>query len=189
MLRQACSALSALERLCPGLSLAVNLSPIQLRAGGTARLIADALEEWSIDPGRLCLEITESVLMSEEQSLDQAVQAIRALGVSVAIDDFGTGYSSLAYLRRLPVDVLKIDRAFVHDCEDPTGRAMLDIIGAIAQRLELRTIAEGVETAAAGLDSVQGYLFSEPVPLAELAEVIARLDAGRAVPRAATLPS
>lgn len=134
--------------------------------------------------------------MSEEQSLDQAVQAIRALGVSVAIDDFGTGYSSLAYLRRLPVDVLKIDRAFVHDCEDPTGRAMLDIIGAIAQRLELRTIAEGVETveqlaavAAAGLDSVQGYLFSEPVPLAELAEVIARLDAGRAVPRAATLPS
>ena len=150
---------------------------------------------WS-DPGRLCLEITESVLMSEEQSLDQAVQAIRALGVSVAIDDFGTGYSSLAYLRRLPVDVLKIDRAFVHDCEDPTGRAMLDIIGAIAQRLELRTIAEGVETveqlaavAAAGLDSVQGYLFSEPVPLAELAEVIARLDAGRAVPRAATLPS
>ena len=196
VLRQACSALSALENLCPGLSLAVNLSPIQLQAGGTARLIADALEEWSIDPGRLCLEITESVLMSEEQSLDQAVQAIRALGVSVAIDDFGTGYSSLAYLRRLPVDVLKIDRAFVHDCEDPTGRAMLDIIGAIAQRLELRTIAEGVETveqlaavAAAGLDSVQGYLFSEPVPLAELAEVIARLDAGRAVPRAATLPS
>ena len=196
VLHLACSALSALEGIAPELKVAVNVSPIQLQAGDTAQLVAGALEEWSLGPGRLCVEMTESVLMSNERSIVQEIRNLRSLGVSVAIDDFGTGYSSLAYLRRLPVDVLKIDRAFVQDCSDPTGMAMLDIIGTIARELGLRTVAEGVETAeqwnavrSVGFDAVQGYLISRPVPLVELAGVVARLGAGEPAPPARSLRS
>jgi len=90
--------------------------------------VAAALDAAQLAPESLCIEITEAVLMSQDLALTDELDAIRALGVSIAIDDFGTGYSSLAYLRRLPVDILKIDRAFIEDLDHPSGRAILAAI-------------------------------------------------------------
>lgn len=156
--------------------IAVNLSARQFEQRGLLASVAQALEESGLPQDALELEITESVIMAQGDSVIAALNALKSLGVRLAVDDFGTGYSSLAYLRNFPVDVLKIDRAFVRGlgCEEVDAaivRAVIDLAHAIG----LEVVAEGVETedqreilAHLGCDLLQGYLISKPVPSAEI---------------------
>jgi diguanylate cyclase (GGDEF)-like protein len=175
VLREACRRAVAWERdlaIGSGLIVSVNLSPRQFFGADLAAEIASILAETGLPPSRLELEVTESVAMDRAEVGLGALQAIRDVGVRIALDDFGTGYSSLAYLRDLPLDTLKIDRAFV----DALGAASTDasIVSAIvglAHGLGIEVVAEGIETPeqlavvrALGCDRGQGYLFSAPVP-------------------------
>ena len=182
VLIRACCAVRDLDAVAPGLKVAVNVSPLQLRSGQMSTTVAAALDAAGLEPSRLCLEITEAQMMSPDTSILDELAGLRRLGVTIAIDDFGTGYSSLAYLRRLPVDTLKVDRAFIEDLGDEGGRAVLGLIGTVAQQLGLNTVAEGVETLeqwdavrGAGIGTVQGYYVSRPQPLDDVREVLARL--------------
>ena len=145
-----------------------------------------------LDPRRLRLEITESIAMSDPAATIATLAALRALGVRVAIDDFGTGYSSLAYLQRLPVDALKIDRGFVRALDtDPASLMICRSVTLLAHALGLHVTAEGIETAGQaarlrelGCDQGQGYYFAHPVPAEELT---ARLLGAGDAPRSRTL--
>jgi len=154
------------------LHLSVNLSPRQFQAQDLTTVVKRALDSCRGDPARLELEITEGVLVRHAPGTVEALESLDQLGVRMAIDDFGTGYSSLSYLRRLPIDILKIDRAFVRDIpHDPDDSAITSAIIALAQSLKLEMIAEGVENEAQrdflraqGCRVMQGYLFSRPQP-------------------------
>jgi len=149
--------------------------------------VVAALERSGADPGRLDLELTESSLVTDVDKVSEKMEALKALGVGFSLDDFGTGYSSLAYLKRLPLDQLKIDRSFVRDIlVDPNDAAIARMIIVLADNLGLRVIAEGVECeeqrdflARNGCSSYQGYLFSAPQPIDALE---AFLDARRSRP-------
>jgi diguanylate cyclase (GGDEF)-like protein len=157
----------------PAVRIAVNVSPLQL---SHRDFIAEIRQSIGIDAqaaSGLELEITEGVLMEDVKHNIASLQAIRAMGVSIAIDDFGTGFSSLAYLSKLPVDTLKIDRSFVIDMTAaPEGLALVSTIITLAHALKLKVVAEGVETEEQSrllrllsCDEMQGYLFSKPVPV------------------------
>jgi EAL domain-containing protein (putative c-di-GMP-specific phosphodiesterase class I) len=180
VLGQACAQMAAWRRsLGPGaegLHVAVNLSARQLSDPELVKTVAAALEGSGLDPSGLYLEITESVLMDDAEAARGTLEALRGLGVRLAVDDFGTGYSSLAYLRRFPVNVLKIDRSFVAgigtDVDDETIVAL--VVG-LAHSLKLEVVAEGVETKeqleclrSLGCDVVQGYLLARPLPPEEV---------------------
>jgi diguanylate cyclase (GGDEF)-like protein len=155
----------------PDVRIAVNVSPLQLRHGEFVAQIARAIAVDAQAPAGLELEITESLIMADIEHTRSSLQAIRALGVSMAIDDFGTGFSSLSYLARLPVDTLKVDRAFVQALSP--GAPELALVSAIinlAHALQLKVVAEGVETEEQlrllrllDCDEAQGYLFSKPL--------------------------
>ncbi|MBS1131801.1 MAG: diguanylate cyclase/phosphodiesterase with sensor(s), partial [Proteobacteria bacterium] len=153
------------------LSVAVNLSARQLREPGLPGLVADALAVSGLPPECLELEITESMIMGDMEHNIRVLKSIKELGVRIAVDDFGTGYSSLAYLQRLPIDTLKIDRSFVSGC-NRGGKAMAipHAIIFLGKTLDLHIVAEGVETeeerailAVCGCNEFQGYLFSRPL--------------------------
>ena len=154
------------------LQLAVNLSPRQVLSGALLETVRRVLKYIPDKTGWLELEITEGLLVQQSQALMETFDTLRALGVKLAVDDFGTGYSSLAYLRRLPIDSLKIDRSFVRDVPgDADDSAITTTIIAMARSLRLEVIAEGVENAAQrdflsahGCQRMQGYLFARPVP-------------------------
>ncbi|HXU43110.1 MAG TPA: PAS domain S-box protein [Burkholderiales bacterium] len=154
-----------------GLQVAVNLSPRQFNDPHLPRIVAAALKESGLPPRLLELEITESLAMRETDTTLATLKKLKQLGVSIAIDDFGTGYSSLAYLKRFPVDKLKIDRTFVAELpKDREQCAIVSAIVALAHALNVRVIAEGVETKAqreflarCGCDFVQGYLVGKPL--------------------------
>ena len=153
------------------LLLSVNLSAQQLNGTALLDSLRTILGETGLDPGRLCLEITESVLLDDVDAAVEALARLRDLGVRVAIDDFGTGYSSLSYLRRFPVDAVKIDRTFVTGLgHDPAADAIVAAVVNVSRALGLTVVAEGVETdeqlvalRALGCDWAQGYLWSEPL--------------------------
>jgi EAL domain-containing protein (putative c-di-GMP-specific phosphodiesterase class I) len=163
------------------LQVCANLSPRQLREPSFLSQARAALAEAALDPGSLVLEITESQLMADSEEMDEVLQSLRALGVSLSIDDFGTGYSSLRYLKQLPVDSLKIDRSFVRELPgDPAAAAITAAVIAMAHKLGLVVIAEGVEQEAQlaflranDCDQVQGYLLGRPLPLPQLDELLA----------------
>lgn len=150
--------------------VAVNLSARQFQEPELDQVVARALQSTGCPPRLLQLEITESSIMEPVEEALQTMQRLTALGVQLAIDDFGTGYSSLSQLKRFPVRKLKIDRSFVNDLgSNDRGEVLVDAIVALAQKLGLRTVAEGVETdhqaqwlARLGCDELQGYLFSQP---------------------------
>ena len=156
----------------PAVRIAVNVSPLQLRHPGFVAQIEQVIGIHAQGAAGLELEITESLIMKDVKHNIASLQAIRALGVSIAVDDFDTGYSSLAHLSRLPIDTLKIDRAFVIDMTTgPTGLTLVSTIINLAHSLKLKVVAEGVETAEQSrlllllnCDEIQGYLFSKPVP-------------------------
>ena len=158
------------------ISVAVNVSPVQFRSGTLALKIAAALAESGLPASRLELEITEAVLIRDDEAALRILHQLRGLGVRIALDDFGTGYSSLSYLQRFPFDKIKIDRCFVADIAEPGGsscivRAVVDI----AAERHMTTTAEGIETEqqrellrGLGCSEMQGYLFSPPKPAAEI---------------------
>jgi len=179
VLREACHQAA---RWPDGMSVAVNVSPHQF--ADTARLVglvARSLASSGLPGRRLEIEITESVLLRHEQAVLEALHRLRAMDVRVAMDDFGTGYSSLSQLHSFPFDKIKIDRSFVKDRDDAAGQAaVIRAITALGASLGMSTIAEGVETSeqlarirAEGCTSVQGYLFSQPVPVDQVDRLIA----------------
>ncbi len=151
--------------------ISVNVSAVQFAQPRLLEVVADALRDSALPPASLVLEITESSLMSDVESAVGMLRALKNMGVQVAIDDFGTGYSSLSYLKRLPIDIVKIDKSFVRDlCHDAEDAAIVRAIIALASNLRLSTIAEGVETVEqadllceAGCDFLQGFHFGRPV--------------------------
>jgi len=153
-------------------AVSVNLSARQLSRSDLVDLVAGALGDSGLNPDRLWLEITESVLMEDADTAVETLQRLRALGVHLSVDDFGTGYSSLAYLRRFPVDSLKVDRSFVAGLgEDPEDSAIVEAVVSMAHSLRLSVVAEGVETDEQltrlrdlGCELAQGFYFAAPVP-------------------------
>ncbi len=150
----------------------MNLSVKQLRQGNFITLVRQVLEETGLPAERLELELTESQLLDDVDGAIGICRQLRALGVKMAIDDFGTGYSSLSYLKRFPVDYVKVDRSFVAELEHSSeDAAIVRAIIAMVHSLELKVVAEGVETEAQlafiraqRCDEMQGYLISAPVP-------------------------
>lgn len=161
--------------------VSVNLSARQFRHPQLVGDIAAVLRETGLPAHRLTLEITESMLMAQEETTLRSLTALKQLGIKLAIDDFGTGYSSLAYLKRFPIDILKIDRSFVERIEHDAGdSAIVHTIVTLAKTLNLAVTGEGIETAAQlahlralDCDVGQGYLFSKPVPAQQIAAVFA----------------
>lgn len=159
------------------MSLAVNVSVQQQREPEFVQEVRDALVGTGANPERLVLELTETVFAEDLRDTVAKMWAVRELGVRFALDDFGTGYSSLSYLTRLPIDLLKIDRSFVHAApDDPTAAVIVDAITAMANKLGLELLAEGVETeeqkallAASGCRKFQGFLFDTALPVDQFA--------------------
>ncbi len=160
----------------PHVRLAVNVSPVQLKTPGLALKIAAALAASGLPADRLEIEITEAVLIRDDETALTILHQLRALGVRIGLDDFGTGYSSLSYLKRFPFDKIKIDRCFVSDIAEIEGSsAIVQAVVNIAASCSMTTTAEGVETeqqrarlCALGCTEMQGYLFSAPKPAAEV---------------------
>ena len=171
VLQKACHQVAAWRvGPAPGLRLSVNLSPRQLLDAGIVEVVRSALHDSGLDPMALTLEITEGDLVSDTTAVIARLEELRVLGVQVAIDDFGTGYSSLSYLRRLPVDVLKIDKYFVHKLDrGPEESALISAVLHVARALGLSVVAEGVETAdqldelrSLGCTQAQGFYLGRP---------------------------
>jgi diguanylate cyclase (GGDEF)-like protein/PAS domain S-box-containing protein len=164
--------------------IAVNVSPIQLKCQTLAIRIAGALATSGLRPDRLELEITEAVLIRDDEAALAILHQLRGIGVRIALDDFGTGYSSLSYLRRFPFDKIKIDRCFVSDIDAAGGSSIVQAVVNIAAALNTTTVAEGVETETQrallrelGCTEMQGYLFSAAKPAAEVKKLFAATSA------------
>ena len=181
ILREGCAALA---RIAPtgDVFMNINLSGRQLMGPGLSEAVAAGAREAPMDPRRIKLEVTESLLMDDFEKAIRVLAEQRAAGFRVAIDDFGTGYSSLSYLHRLPVDTLKIDQTFIARLiEDEPTRKIVYAMGTLAQKLGMDVVAEGVETAAQarmlremGFEYAQGYYFSRMVPEADAARLIGK---------------
>jgi len=182
VLRTACKECKSWQ--APGLApvrVSVNVSARQFRHAGFVEAVESACKDADLDPSLLTLEVTESLAMEQSGSTIEMLNELKQLGVAISIDDFGTGYSSLSYLKRLPIDILKIDRSFVKDLPGDTDDSVIaKLIISVAHGLRLTVVAEGVETAAQlafllpeQCDFVQGYLFSRPVPAPDLASLLA----------------
>lgn len=191
VLETACEQLRAWQHLpaARGLAMSVNLSARQFAQADLASLVAQILDHTGIDPSRLELEITESVVMDQSEASVERLRGLRALGVRLVLDDFGTGYSSLAYLRRLPLDTIKVDRAFVSGLgEAPLDKPIVKTVIALAHGLGVDVVAEGIETPGQleelrqlECDRGQGYWFARPLPADEIARLLASADGPRAV--------
>jgi diguanylate cyclase (GGDEF)-like protein len=162
-----------------GINLAVNVSPVQFKSGTLALKIVSALAASGLPANRLELEITEAVLIRDDEAALEILHQLRDIGVRIALDDFGTGYSSLSYLQRFPFDKIKIDRCFVNDLAEAGGSSIVQAVVNIAAARQMKTTAEGVETErqqqmlrGLGCTEMQGYLFSAPKPAEELREIL-----------------
>lgn len=164
------------------LRIAVNVSAIQLRQGNFADMVRQAINEFPDAPHGLDLEITESMIMDGIEGNIEKLRALRAIGANIAIDDFGTGYSSLGYLAKLPVNALKIDRSFIMTMDDsPDSMTIVTTIISLAHALNLKVIAEGVESREQWnllnllkCDELQGYVFSRPLPSGDVESMFDR---------------
>jgi diguanylate cyclase (GGDEF)-like protein len=181
VLREACRQARAWQNMgLPIYSIAVNVSALDFRRKEFVENVRMALEDSRLEPGHLELEITEGVLMQNVEATAVAIQSLKEMGVRLAIDDFGTGYSSLSYLRKFPVDVLKIDQSFVRDINtDASDAAIVSAIIAMGKSLDLRVVAEGVETLgqleflqAHNCDEGQGFFFSRGLAADEFARLL-----------------
>jgi diguanylate cyclase (GGDEF)-like protein len=169
------------ERGFTPMRIGVNVSARQFQQQHLAEIVLQILEETGLAPNYLDLELTESSIMSNAQATIDVLTRLKGMGVTISIDDFGTGFSSLSYLKRLPIDALKIDQSFVRDLTtDPDDAALVMAIVTLAHNLRLQVVAEGVETEEQlrflhllRCDEVQGYFFSKPLPAAGLERVLA----------------
>ncbi|MER8658718.1 EAL domain-containing protein [Mesorhizobium sp. M0847] len=182
-LKQACSVAAGWP---PGMRIAVNVSAVQIRSADFARSVISALAVSGVPASRLELEITETVLMDESETVLKTLRQLRELGIRIALDDFGTGYSSLGYLRRFPVDKIKIDRSFIHDIDNKDTAAIVRTIIGLGAELGITVTAEGVETEAqldilrkAGCVEAQGFLIGMPSKAADMARLLKTRAASR----------
>jgi len=162
------------------LVISVNVSAIQLKAGNFHKIVQAALEEYAIPPQQLELELTETAVMDNPEVTVKELQIIHELGVRISIDDFGTGYSSLNYLKRFPIDALKIDRCFIKDIgDDQYDEEIIKVMVVIAHTMGIEVVAEGIETnqqlaflVSIGCDLGQGYFFSKPLNVAATVNIV-----------------
>ncbi len=188
LLREVCRQAAAWSTYAiPGFSVAINVSTLQFRQPGFLRQVDEAIRDARVDPSNIELEMTESVLIADFELAVATLRRLDQMGVRTALDDFGTGYSSLAYLQRLPIGSLKIDRSFVSGLVlGPTGLTgnvapIVDAITALGVKLGKRLVAEGVETEAQasylqriGVDRAQGFLYAKPMTVAQAERLLAR---------------
>jgi EAL domain-containing protein (putative c-di-GMP-specific phosphodiesterase class I) len=181
VLRTACAQIKAWQDTgVPITRMAVNISVRQFMYPGFLQLVSAVLEETGLDAESLELEITESLLMQDTEGAIQILHDLKALGVLLAIDDFGTGYSSLSYLKRFPIDRLKVDQMFIRELlTSPEDAAITRAVISMANNMDLRVIAEGVETAEQlsyltdeNCHEIQGYYLSRPVPAHEICSLV-----------------
>ena len=183
ILKRACQQMQAWNGTAlHGVRVAINLSLRQVKDRNFATLVGEVLAANGLSPAQLELELTESVLMEDSDSAARILDSLKAMGLSLSIDDFGTGYSSLSYLKRFAIDSLKIDRSFVRDMEsDSNDQAIITAIIAMAHKLNLAVVAEGVETRQQALllrqfncDQIQGYWISRPLPPLDIERLASR---------------
>lgn len=181
VLRSACTQVTAWARAgLPDVRVHVNLSPLQLQQPDIARRLHSILLETGANPAHLGVEVTESMLTLDVEHTSRTLRELKAIGVEISLDDFGTGYSNLGVLRTLPIDVVKIDRSFVHDVTAaPEDVSITRAVLTMAHGLQMKVLAEGVETEgqlnlliANGCDMIQGFFFSEPVAAAEIEQML-----------------
>ena len=180
VLRTACQQSRAWQRDGVSLRLAVNVSSHQVRSGRIVQTVERTLHDSGLDPRNLELELTESALITEDPGVIDTLIALRNLGVRLALDDFGTGFSSLTHLARFPIETIKIDRSFVSGIgTDEQARAIVSALVAMAHRLQLTVIAEGVGSEEQlailreeGCDEVQGFLIGQPLGAEEFAVIL-----------------
>jgi EAL domain-containing protein (putative c-di-GMP-specific phosphodiesterase class I) len=181
ILRTACAQnvawqIAGFKSMC----ITVNISGVQFRQKNFVETVARILNDTGLDPQYLELELTESILMKSTETIVETLKELKSLGIQLAIDDFGTGHFSLSYLKRFPIDKLKIDRSFVRDLfTSPDEKAIISAIIAMAHSLNLKVIAEGVETeqqlaflSDQGSDGIQGFLLGRPMPANSLAKIL-----------------
>ena len=185
-LREACRQNRAWQDAgLPAITVAVNISALQLQQRSLPEQIAHTLQQTGLTAGHLEIELTETTVMDNPEEAVIALQRLKSIGLSISIDDFGTGYSSLAYLNRFPVDLLKIDRSFIRNLDtDPNAATIASSVIALAHRMDLRVVAEGVENAlqldflrSQACDEIQGYYFSPPIPPEAFARLLAERPA------------
>ena len=184
VMRSACAEFSRWQSngVGQGTTVRINVSPVQLITRGFVRSVADTIEEFGIDGGSVCLEITERAVVRDLETTRRTLAELKEVGVQIAIDDFGTGYAVLSHLKSLPVDMLKIDAGFVRDLDTNTSDlAIVRAIIGLAEAFGLQLVAEGVETPAAvqtllehGCHRAQGFLFSRPVTGSAMESLLSR---------------
>jgi len=187
VLNEVCLALKSWQDkgLTP-VPVSVNVSARQFRQPDFCKRVAEVLHKHAIDPSLIEIELTEGLVMENTESAQRELALLKEIGLRISIDDFGTGYSCLSYLRRFPIDVLKIDRSFVQEIgSSPDGESIIEAIISLARSLRLETVAEGVETAAQleylldkGCHVVQGYLFGKPMDQRLIEPLLTALDHG-----------
>ena len=192
VLRTACAQMAVWHKAgFNELSVGVNLSSLQFRQGDIVKTIKNILATTGLDPQYLELEITESIIMHDVEEAIATLWKLKEMGLKLSIDDFGTGYSSMSYLKRFPLDTLKIDRSFIKDImTEPNDAAITKATIGLAKGLELTTIAEGIETKEQfaflhkqGCDQIQGYFISRPVPAEKVEQLFLRSDIVKAKPK------
>ena len=171
VINQACMQLKTLEENFSELSISVNVSIPQFRQDNFVDSIISTITQHGIKPSKLELEITENILMDEPQIIIDALTKLKSQGISIALDDFGTGFSSLSYLQKLPLDRLKVDRAFVTDINQEGQSVIAETIINLGKKMQLKVIAEGIEEIEQqerlielGCDEVQGFYYAKPMP-------------------------
>jgi EAL domain-containing protein (putative c-di-GMP-specific phosphodiesterase class I) len=189
VLDKACAFLRILdEGPCAGLNVAVNLSPEQFRQEDLVDMVRRTLDIHNLSPDRLDLEITESTIMRDIDDTVYKLNQLVDMGIRISIDDFGTGYSSMYYLKKFPIDTLKIDKSFVRDiCEDPNDANIVQTITVMADNLGIKVVAEGVENVeqqelltSFGCQQVQGFLHSPPLPAPGFEDYLLAFETGGA---------
>ncbi|WP_052700462.1 putative bifunctional diguanylate cyclase/phosphodiesterase [Methylocucumis oryzae] len=182
VIRQACKDFLAAELL--GLRVSVNVSGVQFNDADFLAQVTELIIEESLPAKALELELTENIVINDPLATAEILNTLHGLGMRIAIDDFGTGYSSLAYLKSLPLDVLKIDQSFIRDLTDGHGnRAIVEASISLGKKLGLEIVAEGVETLAQleilrqlDCEYAQGYYISKPVPKAEFIDLVIAMN-------------
>ncbi|MDP5211755.1 EAL domain-containing protein [Pseudoalteromonas tunicata] len=179
VLAQACQQQKELEALGYKIRMAVNVSVPQFRNIDFVKQVKQTIAEHQVEPGFIELEVTESIVMDDPTAVIAVLTELKSLGIEIAIDDFGTGFSSLSYLQKLPLDRIKIDRAFIKDIPNEDAEAIAELIIALGKKMKLHTIAEGIETQAqadylikAGCEEAQGFMYSKPLPSRELVQFL-----------------
>jgi EAL domain-containing protein (putative c-di-GMP-specific phosphodiesterase class I) len=181
VLETACSQIKEWEMKKRTFPISVNLSLVQFRHKYLVGMVADAVNDFKLDPRHLTLEVTESIFIHDMEFAIKTLKRLKDVGVLLSVDDFGTGYSSLSYLKKLPVDNIKIDMSFIRDvARDQDAASIVTAITSLARILNLKTIAEGVETEEQRnvlhllrCDMGQGYYFSPPIPAEEFDNFLA----------------